>query len=163
MLKQTQEEIYEWSKRNFGSSIRIAFNPFQTLQSAVMLGKMAHSLLKISQNIRGKKQDLSLIYEGAKEGLRNINSASSSSLPPADFDADISSLLGVIEEVGEIAFAVLTKDPKEIEDGIADTFVYLLDFCARNGYDGEKSLKTTWEKVKQRDWKKDPKRGGEVS
>lgn len=160
MIKNIQREIYEWSCKNFGTRVRLAFNPIQVMQGMVMMGKMAHSLLKISQGIRGKKQDLSLIYDGARQALHTITQPSATSLNQVDVDADISSLLGVIEEVGEICYAVLIKDPKEIEDGIADTMVYLLDFCARNGYDGESALTKTWNKVKERDWKKDPKLGG---
>ena len=162
MLKQIQDEIYEWSVKNFGRRVRLTFNPIQILQSTVMSGKMAHSLLKISQGIRGKKQDLTLIYDGARNGLKDVNSIPVTQMKEVVFESDISSLLGVIEEVGEITYAVLTNNPKEIQDGIADTMVYLLDFCARNGFDSETLLTTVWAKVKERDWKKDPKSGGEV-
>jgi len=78
-------------------------------------------------------------------------------------------LLGVVEEVGELCHAVLKLeqgirgDEKELmrdeRDAIGDIAIYLMQYCAERGYCFEKILGTTWDQVKQRDWKKYPTTG----
>lgn len=159
MIKTIQQEIHTWSVKNFGRRVTLKFNPIQILQTSIMVGKMAHSVLKTSQGIRGKKEDLKLIYEGAKHGANAILSVQGESLGKINMDTDISSLLGVIEEVGELAYGCATNNPREIIDAIGDIQVYLFDFAARNGYDAEDILLKTWAKVKERDWKANNKTG----
>lgn len=81
----------------------------------------------------------------------------------------ISSFLGMVEELGEIAHAVLkwtqgirgTQEEHKlaVEDGVADLLVFTLDFCARNGMDAEELLEAVWAKIKQRDWVKNNQTG----
>ncbi len=74
------------------------------------------------------------------------------------------SLLGVVEEVGELAHSVL-KSKQGIrgtliehrfkqKDAIGDIVIFLLDYCNKRGFDLEEILEETWNEVKQRDWKK---------
>lgn len=74
-------------------------------------------------------------------------------------------LLGVQEEVGELSHAHLkeaqgirgTENHEEnAKDAIADIILYLIDYCNRRDFDIETILQETWDKVKQRDWKKNP-------
>jgi NTP pyrophosphatase (non-canonical NTP hydrolase) len=111
MLKKTQDEIIEWSHRNFGE------------------------------------------------------------VPNSQIPIRVSSFLGMVEEVGEIAHAILKQaqgirgtseeHEEELSDGIADLLVYTLDFCGRNNRNSEELLAKIWAKVKQRDWNKN-KKDGEV-
>lgn len=74
-------------------------------------------------------------------------------------------LLGAVEELGELAHAHL-KDAQCIrvnephfenkKDAIADIVIYLADYCTAEGIDFEKVVEETWNKVKKRDWKKNP-------
>jgi NTP pyrophosphatase (non-canonical NTP hydrolase) len=83
----------------------------------------------------------------------------------------IDPLLGLVEEVGELAHAVLKArqgirgTPQEhydaMVDAVGDIVVYLADFCERNAIDLGLAVETTWMKVRQRDWKADPAKGGE--
>jgi NTP pyrophosphatase (non-canonical NTP hydrolase) len=83
---------------------------------------------------------------------------------------DVSSFLGMVEEVGEIAHAILkmsqgikgtrAKHEADVIDGIADLMVFALDFAGRNGIDAEKALEQVWAKVKQRDFTRDRQVGG---
>lgn len=76
----------------------------------------------------------------------------------------VGTLLGVMEEIGEVCHGVLKmsqgirgtegKHMEEIRDGIGDALIYLLDFCAQNGLSAQVILEETWEKVRQRDWRK---------
>lgn len=78
-------------------------------------------------------------------------------------------LLGAMEELGELAHAHL-KQKQEIritenhdamaKDAVADIVIYLADYCSARGWDFENLVQETWDKVKQRDWKKDPAMGG---
>lgn len=91
---------------------------------------------------------------------------------PVPIALDISSLLGVVEEVGELAHSILklsqgirgtpTEHMANIEDAVGDILVYLFDFCSRNGMDAEDILRKVWGRVKERDWQKDKEKGGEV-
>lgn len=42
------------------------------------------------------------------------------------------------------------------KDAIADILIYLTDYCNNEGFDLEALLSETWEKVRQRDWTKNP-------
>lgn len=79
------------------------------------------------------------------------------------------SLLGMVEEMGEIAHGMLKmyqgiRGTKEehlaaVKDGVGDELVYLVDFCNQMGIDAEEALQEVWSEVKQRDWVKYPKNG----
>ncbi len=78
--------------------------------------------------------------------------------------------LGIVEEVGELAHAELkmlqgirTNEDHEAKgkDAVGDMLVYLADFCSRRGWDLQEIIEQVWHRVSQRDWKKDPVRGGE--
>ena len=80
-------------------------------------------------------------------------------------------LLGVLEEAGELSHAFLKRHQgirydhdtatKMIEDGVADIVIFLLDFCNKQGMRIEDVLTLKRDKVRQRDWLKDPKNGGQ--
>lgn len=81
-------------------------------------------------------------------------------------------LLGVGEEVGELMHAQLKyeqgirgydvqKFSADGVDAIGDIMIYLADYCNRAGFSLDECVRTTWEKVRRRDWKKDPEGGGE--
>lgn len=78
-------------------------------------------------------------------------------------------LLGAVEELGELAHAHLKMEQgirgtkaehlTAAADAVADTVIYLADYCSAMGFDFGKIVEETWEQVKKRDWKKDPKNG----
>lgn len=82
-------------------------------------------------------------------------------------------LLGVVGEVGELAHAHLKAlqgirgTPAEHEaekvDAVGDAMIYLADYCGRNGLSLAVAVAETWARVKNRDWKKDPKNGNEIA
>jgi NTP pyrophosphatase (non-canonical NTP hydrolase) len=74
-------------------------------------------------------------------------------------------LLGVVEEVGELAHAHLKAEQgirnnenheANKKDAVADIIIYLSDYCTGQGIDLEKTLKETWDQVLKRDWKTNP-------
>ena len=74
-------------------------------------------------------------------------------------------LLGAVEELGELAHAHLKESQgirtseshtDNAKDAVADIVIYLADYCSTRGFDFEEIVFDTWEKVKRRDWKKDP-------
>lgn len=82
-------------------------------------------------------------------------------------------LLGVQEEVGELAHAFLKREQgirgtkqehdEAIRDAVADIVIFLMDFCSASGIDLEAQVAATWEQVRLRDWRKDPAGGrGEI-
>lgn len=80
-------------------------------------------------------------------------------------------LLGVQEEVGELAHAHLKMEQKirgsEQEhqtakiDAVADIVIYLADYCERNGISMGRAVQDTWEKVSLRNWIDNPKDGSQ--
>jgi NTP pyrophosphatase (non-canonical NTP hydrolase) len=78
-------------------------------------------------------------------------------------------LLGVIEEVGELAHAHLKASQgirgdaslhrAEAADAIGDIMIYLASYCNTNGYDMAGCLEDAWEEVSRRDWQASPETG----
>lgn len=77
--------------------------------------------------------------------------------------------LGVVEEVGELAHALLkgrqnirhpsTEIKYKMRDAVGDIVIYLMNFCALMGWDFAEIVEETWAVVKQRNWQKYPKNG----
>lgn len=80
-----------------------------------------------------------------------------------------SPLLGLAEEVGELAHAHLKNEQKirgsEAEhkaaaaDAIGDIVIYLASYCNRNGFELEACVDRAWAEVRARDWKRYPTNG----
>ena len=80
-----------------------------------------------------------------------------------------SQLLGVMEEVGELAHAVLKEEQgirgsreqhmADAADAIGDTVIYLCGVATCLGIDMEQAVTATWASVSQRDWRKHPESG----
>ena len=81
-------------------------------------------------------------------------------------------LMGIAEEVGELMHCRLkfeqgirqysqTRFEVESADAIGDIIIYLADYCDRLGLSLEDCVRTTWARVRQRDWRKDREKGGE--
>jgi len=78
-------------------------------------------------------------------------------------------LLGLIEEVGELAHAHLKAQQSirgsqeehhsDAIDAIGDIMIYLASYCNTNGYELEICLRDAWAEVIERDWQKYPKDG----
>lgn len=71
------------------------------------------------------------------------------------------SLIGVMEELGELAHAHLKANQgirinenheAKRRDAIGDILIYLMDYCNRLNLDMQHILEETWAEVKQRDW-----------
>lgn len=79
---------------------------------------------------------------------------------------DYTTLLGVVEEVGELAHAHLkaaegirysTGEARQLKaDAIGDTIVFLAAYCDENGFDLQACVVTAWNKVFMRDWVANP-------
>jgi len=109
IMRQVQDEINEWSERNFGKvpNEQIPLRVSSFLGMVEELGELAHAMLKWSQGIRGTPEE----------------------------------------------------HQEAVKDSIADLLVFTLDFCGRNGMDAERLLADVWSKVKQRDWTKNQMNG----
>lgn len=79
------------------------------------------------------------------------------------------SLLGIMEELGELCHAYLKREQKirgteevhieEIKDAIGDIVIFLIGFCNRENLDFQSIVADTWEEVKNRDWTKYKRNG----
>lgn len=78
--------------------------------------------------------------------------------------------LGMVEEMGELAHAIL-KSEQGIRgmssaaaydakvDAVGDLVIFLAGFCTRHGIVLAHAVEQTWEEVKKRDWVKYPENG----
>lgn len=79
-------------------------------------------------------------------------------------------LLGIFEECGELAHAMLkikqgirgTKEDHEAKakDAIGDIVIFLACYCNAMGFDLQECVEQAWAQVKKRDWRKNPVDGG---
>jgi len=80
-----------------------------------------------------------------------------------------SPMLGLTEELGELAHALLKQKQKirgthaeheaAAQDAVGDLMVYLADLCSKRGWDFQAIVEKTWAHVASRDWIKFPKNG----
>lgn len=81
----------------------------------------------------------------------------------------VDALLGLAEEVGELAHAFLkrkqgirTKDfDALIKDAVGDILIFLVSFCNTNNINLCEEVHKVWEVVSNRNWIEDPIKGGE--
>jgi NTP pyrophosphatase (non-canonical NTP hydrolase) len=83
---------------------------------------------------------------------------------------DYQPLLGIMEEVGELAHAHLKNeqgirrmDPdlayvKKV-DAVGDIIIYLCSYCTASGIDLASAVEKTWAEVEKRDWIAYPQNG----
>ena len=80
-------------------------------------------------------------------------------------------LLGAVEELGELAHAHLKSEQgirgetvnhiEEKVDALGDIMIYLMDYAEREAINLDAAVRITWEKVRKRDWIKNPETGGD--
>jgi len=95
--------------------------------------------------------------------LRDLHIWRVRNFPDADADQQ---LLGMIEELGELAHANLKqkqgireKSAADEQDAIGDMLIYCQGYCAYRGWNMAQIFERTAEQVMQRDWVKNPKDG----
>lgn len=76
----------------------------------------------------------------------------------------IPALVGLVEEVGELAHAHL-KEGQQIRmnehhevkamDAVGDIVIYLMDYCNMRGWDFQSIVEQVWEEVEERSWRND--------
>jgi NTP pyrophosphatase (non-canonical NTP hydrolase) len=80
-------------------------------------------------------------------------------------------LLGIMEEVGELAHAHLKHEQGirglsdqdlafvKKQDAVGDIVIYLASYCTANNIDLDKAVRLAWHEVSNRDWVDDPEKG----
>jgi NTP pyrophosphatase (non-canonical NTP hydrolase) len=79
-------------------------------------------------------------------------------------------LLGIVEEVGELAHAALKHEQairgmtysraREAEkDALGDIFIYMMSYANSRALDLEAIITETWGQVQERDWRRYPETG----
>lgn len=162
-LNQIQDEIHNWSIRNFGPVPNDSFD-YEMICTILMIaeafGRCCHAALKSAQDIRGDKGSHRQEYfRGINEIKQAVNSGTV--LQARDFYRIItkngyrlSSLIGMWEESAEMLRAMYDGNDLEVSDAIGDMMVFFADFCGRNSRSLEDKFVETWDKVKKRDWQK---------
>jgi NTP pyrophosphatase (non-canonical NTP hydrolase) len=126
-LKKFQEEHRAWSTKNFGGKFGSGYRPL--LGAVEEFGELC--------DLMGSKTPMSMLLGVCKVG----------------------------STIGKLAHHHLKNEQgirnqenhaEAKKDAIADMLIYLTDYCNNEGFDLEALLSETWEKVRQRDWKKNP-------
>jgi NTP pyrophosphatase (non-canonical NTP hydrolase) len=171
-----QQEVDEWSRQNFGSSP--AWQPLMGLLEEV--GELAHAYLKRAQGIRGTKEEhdaaerdalgdimVFLAHYCCRRGIA-MGGLAQVVIPDLLYRKRVgAALLGLARHVGDIHMC-LAVDPDtriyasvEERQAIANLLRDLCVYCTLRELDLGEIVRETWDKVKQRNWKKDPQSGGE--
>ena len=88
--------------------------------------------------------------------------------PPGKVPSKILTFYGLVEELGELAHSDLkamqgirvNEDHEgKARDAVGDILIYLLHHCIAREWNLNDILETTWDKVKERNWKDYPKTG----
>ncbi len=81
-------------------------------------------------------------------------------------ETSLTNLLGVVEEVGELAHAELKGtmgirgvDDGEARDAVGDILIFLASYCNQKSFDMQTVMNGVWQKVRQRDWQLYPING----
>lgn len=170
--KRLEAEIDHWSRTNFGVTENQAFlnDTFdeidigRVLQAMILVGKMAHAVLKKAQNIRNNENHKQTYYD-ARMALWELMRESNPEDAIDTFENVVNSgvriaqFVGMIEELGETAHEINRNDRVKLVDGLGDLQVYLANFCSFNGYSAHDAFVETWREVRKRDWKKNPTTG----
>jgi NTP pyrophosphatase (non-canonical NTP hydrolase) len=80
---------------------------------------------------------------------------------------DLHQFLGVVEEVGELAHAILKMQQgirgdlheAEARDAVGDIIIFLMNFCSENNWLLDDIILETWDEVSKRNWNEYPKDG----
>lgn len=77
-------------------------------------------------------------------------------------------ILGVVEELGELAHSILKEKQKvrmhedheeKAKDAVGDIFIFLTGVCNRKGWDLQTIIEDVWKEVSSRDWRQFPNDG----
>lgn len=141
----------------------VCLNCGKALVQDVMTGELhcAGGCAGLSVQTEGFKR---LQAEQSEWWLRNFG--------PQEKDSDLLQFLGVVEEVGEMAHAILkqrqgirgTADANEAKliDAVGDLTVFLASFCSMRQLDWGSIVWKVWEEVRKRDWTQERAENGKL-
>lgn len=162
-LRQMQSEVREWSNRNFPNN-----EPWHPLMGiGEELGEIMHSYLKMSQGIRGTREEhLAKIADGigdvviyacdfASRKELKLNKINLIELSYKDRlqRIDFNYLLQSQVFYGKVVENFINFNT-EIIPYLKGVLNHLSAFAVLLGIDMEQEIITTWEQVRQRDWNK---------
>ena len=154
-LSQLQKEQAEWSARNFGP--HPTWHP--QLGMVEELGELAHSHLKSAQGIRGTPEE----HKAAK-----VDAVADYMIFFADVcnceEMDMETAVQIASESPFSKFAdrhhphecILSAMESTANRSYYRAIAHLMGYCRHEGIDFESAIFSTWERVKQRNWRVDP-------
>lgn len=173
-----QNEVAEWSDRNFGSDPAHRLRPLlgmieelgelaeetyidalfpktdaeectrDLLTCQALLGRLVHRALKSMQGIRGHDES----------EIRHLMIAADKL---ASDLVELCGRHGIPNKIHLTAGQEVSREKQS--DAIGDIEIYKADFCRRNGLNLGDVVAETWARVKQRDWKANPETGEELA
>lgn len=173
-ISECQNRIASWSEKNFpadeiGGKIHPELYTLLTL-TLHRFGEACHAALKTEQGIRGSdeshRKDFVASMLDVNHQAEKISElveeramfANQSNYADPDSHRPIRKLFGVVEECAELVSAYNmghNADVEEVEDSIADIFIFLCDLADSLDIDMERVIGDTLDDVLDRDWRSD--------
>lgn len=170
--KELIEERNEWIAHNFPDT------PWTDSIIGVIeeCGELAHCHLKTSQKIRGAAPELKVsLDEDMRDAIGDMTIYLLGVMNHVHFIPTCSARAKQIEEGEEslphidsimlrlgAAVGKLSR-PDRVPTGIDQVVIMLIAYCVKREWDYYEIVEETWSRVKERDWKADPVRGGEIT
>lgn len=145
-------------------------NPFfgQNIRDAKRLIEETFGKFPVTESMTRPEREMSFreLQEKHKPwSAHNFNTV----YPSPDTLGQVLPILGLSEEVGELAHAILKKSQgirgstehhdAKAKDAIGDIVVFLCSVCSANGWDLQELVEAAWDEIKDRDFKKFPTNG----
>lgn len=175
MLRKIQEEQKPWVKHNFPG--RKDYEPLIGIIEE--LGELSHAHLKEIQGIRTNENHIEnardavadiVIYiadycSGRGYDLQGIYKKASivsrSTIEELGDATGYQIIFYISSSVGKLARHYLMNSQESEKNEIGNILLFLIDYCIIRDFSFEHAVQETWDKVKQRDWKKDSESAGE--
>jgi len=172
-LADLQKSVGEWSRRNFPSAEPLhpllgVIEELAELTAVVRAGMVVDDdRSAVIADLLAAQAYLGKLTHGVLKGLQGIRGWGPEDVERLSLVADrlVTFLDGqMVEEKAQLDYGtmdLITEFAAKI-DALGDLTIYLADYAHRNGIGLSAAVERTWHKVQQRDWQRDPLKGGEV-
>ena len=172
-LADLQKSVGEWSRRNFPSGEPLhpllgVIEELAELTAVVRAGMVVDDdRSAVIADLLAAQAYLGKLTHGVLKGLQGIRGWGPEDVERLSLVADrlVTFLDGqMVEEKAQLDYGtmdLITEFAAKI-DALGDLTIYLADYAHRNGIGLSAAVERTWHKVQQRDWQRDPLKGGEV-
>lgn len=158
-ISALQREIFDWGVKNFGNTLTPVG---QFLGQIEELGEGCEfEITRVLKEVLAmNRPDFS---DEESERFKNLAEANKILCDMLQLGRRTHRLLKRMQRVRDGGFEDNEFEDKSTEesamDAVGDRLIFTLGYCALRGWSADRILSSTWEKVRERDWKRFPKNG----